>query len=310
MLSLKIRPRSTTVLPRVSIPGGHPKFILAHRGSLPNKLTKFWEAERIGGAMLWHLAVVLALLASISAGNAKRSETKALALPQWVEPRNGTLFRNEYRRNLAAIAKIDAKGEQMDVAIYGDSIIAWNKPFNLPKNPGTRKYWNLWFGDLNAEPLGISGDRIANLMWRLAVGNERPKYANPKVVVIFIGTNDAAFDVPYIPEKIDYLLRWLHIKMSDSKIVLQSLLPTFNTSAVTNQVYQRSANKYGVTYSTCMQDIATNERAFMVDVLHPNTIGQDKLLKCLRNLVQPFLETAPVIINTGETPISMVPVPP
>lgn len=211
---------------------------------------------------------------------------------------------------MAAIAKFDAMGVQMDVAMYGDSITAWSKPLNISRVViGSRLPWKRHFGDIEAAPLGIPGDRIANLMWRLSRGNERPKYADPKVVIIFIGTNDAAFNVPYIPEKIDYMLRWLHTEMPDSKVVLQALLPTLNVTADINPVYARSANKYGVVYSTCMQDIASNSRAFMADTLHPNDVGQDKLLGCLRKLVEPFLDRAPVVISTGETPISMVPVP-
>ena len=93
--------------------------------------------------MLGRLLILLALCASHSV-DAKVTPPDS-KLPAWVLPRAGSLFKNEWRRNVRAIRAIDARNEQMDVAVYGDSIIAWNKPFNLPKNPGTRIYWDRWF---------------------------------------------------------------------------------------------------------------------------------------------------------------------
>lgn len=82
-----------------------------------------------------------------------------LELPSWVEGRNNTEFVREWQRNVDAIKAIDGEGTRADVLLYGDSIVAWNKPMNLSRVPGTRKIWEAYFGDLRAEPLGIPGAR-------------------------------------------------------------------------------------------------------------------------------------------------------
>jgi hypothetical protein len=102
--------------------------------------------------------------------------------PSWVIGPQNSFFTREYFRNLALISAIDKKKVQADVLVYGDSITALSKPTNLSTGiKGNREPWDKNFGDLNAEPLGIPADRVGSLMWRLAVGNERPKFKNPKV---------------------------------------------------------------------------------------------------------------------------------
>lgn len=102
--------------------------------------------------------------------------------PEWVKTKNGGFFKRERKRNLALLSAMDQKFVQADVLIYGDSVTALNKPTNLSTGiKGSRKPFSRNFGDLYAEPLGVPADRIGNLMWRLAVGTERPVFQNPKV---------------------------------------------------------------------------------------------------------------------------------
>ena len=215
--------------------------------------------------------------------------SKALNLPDWAVSKNSTDYIFELERDKAALVAIDASGQQMDLAMYGDSITAWNKPVNLTKLAGSRDVWTQHFGDLIAEPLGIPGDKLPTLVWRLAVLGERPKI-NPKVVIIFIGINDVIHKTPDIEGKMEFLLQWLRYEMPNSLLVLQALLPGMSSAIPVNRIYQGLAGKYGITYSTCMQDVRKNDRTYFVDLLHPNRTGQDKLLSCLRALIQPLLE--------------------
>lgn len=210
-------------------------------------------------------------------------------LPSWVQGRNNSEFIRELQRNVDAIKAIDDEGTRADVLFYGDSIVAWNKPMNLSRVPGTRKVWEAYFGDLKAEPLGIPGDRIATLIWRLSQGFEKPQL-DPKVVILLIGINDVVHKTTNIAERMDFLLRWLQQNMPSSIVVVQTLLPSLSPAAALNIEYVSLAFKYGARPSFCMQDIRKNDRRWMADILHPNGDGQDKLLRCLRRLVQPFLE--------------------
>eukprot|EP00890_Picochlorum_soloecismus_P002676 jgi/Picsp_1/3409/NSC_06247-R1_sgnh hydrolase len=212
-----------------------------------------------------------------------------LELPLWVEGRNNSEFNREWQRNVEAIKAIDNEGIRADVLLYGDSIVAWNKPMNLSRVPGTRIIWEAHFGDVKAEPLGIPGDRIATLIWRLSLGFEKPKL-DPKVVIIFIGINDVVHKTPNIAERMDFLLRWLQANMPSSTIVVQTLLPSLSPAMTLNAEYVALAFKYRARPSFCMQDIRKNDKRWMADILHPNGAGQDKLLRCLRRLVQPLLQ--------------------
>jgi lysophospholipase L1-like esterase len=199
----------------------------------------------------------------------------------------------EHRRNMDAIAAIDQKQEILDVAVYGDSITWWNGGpcCNLTKLPGSRAVWTRIFGDISAEPLGIPGDRVATLIYRLFVLKERPVFANPRVLIIFIGINDVVHNStdPSISYRMDYLISMVKKEFPTSRIVLQALLPSLTRATTVNEGYKKIAKKYKITFSTCGQDIRRGDRTYMVDILHPNENGQEKVLDCLNKLVRPML---------------------
>ena len=238
-------------------------------------------------------------LESSSFGVAKRSLLKAPlstisnlpGLPGWVVGRNNSMFNREFDRNIAAIRKIDQKREKMDMALYGDSITYWNKPGNLSKVAGSRAVWNTIFGDLNAEPLGIPGDRVGTVIYRIAVLKERPVFADPRVCVLFVGINDVVHNStdPDIPTRMEYLILLIKKEMPQSKIVLQALLPSLKRAVAVNEGYKRIARENNIVFSTCGQDIRRGDRTYMADILHPNEKGQRKVLRCLNKLVRPML---------------------
>lgn len=204
------------------------------------------------------------------------------AIPEWVTQRNNsTMFWQEYMRNIRAVQEIDQSGKRADVLLIGDSITAWNKPMDLSKLKGSRKVWQKNFGDLIAEPLGIPGDRIDDVLWRLAVGGEKT-VLDPKVIIVFVGINDIVHKTPNIAERMDYLLGWLRKHSPESRLVVQLLLPSLSPAVDVNLDYTLLAIKHNATASFCMLDMKKNDRNFMVDTLHPNERGQDRLQKCLR----------------------------
>ncbi|KAH7619537.1 putative Platelet-activating factor acetylhydrolase IB subunit alpha2 [Nannochloris sp. 'desiccata'] len=212
-------------------------------------------------------------------------------LPKWVIGRNSSMFIREYDRNMAAIERIDKKGQRMDIALYGDSITFWNKPGTLSKVPGSRAVWNTTFGDLNAEPLGIPGDRVGTIIYRIAILKERPVFADPRVCIIFAGINDVVHNStdPDIPTRMEYLIRLIKKEMPKSKIVIQALLPSLTRAPAVNEGYKKIARKNNIVFSTCGQDIRRGDRKYMADILHPNENGQRKVLRCLNKLVRPML---------------------
>eukprot|EP00884_Botryococcus_braunii_P005938 jgi/Botrbrau1/15345/Bobra.0289s0002.1 len=75
-------------------------------------------------------------------------------------------------------------GQDFDIMFYGDSITKrW-----LDKDSGLPTLNNL-FSKYNPLVMGVGGDQVGNLWWRLMHG-EVPTRFHPKVVVLLIGTND------------------------------------------------------------------------------------------------------------------------
>lgn len=235
------------------------------------------------------LLILLALCSDLAFGTLEATPPKP-DLPQWVVGRFNYAFWREFRRNLELIDAIDARGERTDLLIYGDSIIAWNKPMDLSLLPGSREIWNKNFGDLNAEPLGIPGDRLTTVLWRMAVKRERPKFANPKVVILFIGINDAVHKTWNLELKTDFLLQWLQSAMPDTHIVVQALLPSVTSVNRVNAIYRMVTARRGVTFSTCMSGVRRMDPQIFIDHVHLSVDGMDQFLKCLRRVIQPMLD--------------------
>lgn len=237
--------------------------------------------------------VLLALFFGSACGTMEKQ--KCLKVPRWVVGRQRHYeFQREFRRDLKLIGRIDARRERSDVLIYGDSIIAWNKPMDLSRIKGSRKVWDKNFGDLNAEPLGIPSDRLTTVFWRLAVGNERPRYANPKVVILFIGTNDAAHNTTDMGGRLEVLLQWLETEMPDTHVIVQGLLAHPNSSMRNvksiNALYKKVAVKRGIKFSSCLSGVKRDDRRIFFDQVHLTPYGMDLFLKCLRKVAQPMID--------------------
>ena len=221
------------------------------------------------------------------------------ALPEWVvtAERTCSMCKYELQRNLNELATLNSNKKRptsirADFLMYGDSITYWNKPGNLTHARGTRAVWTKNFGDLvRALPLGIPGDRIANLAWRLTLGKERPTL-DPKVIVIFIGINDVVHKTPDIPQRMDYLLCLFSLQFPTSKLIVQALLPSLSGAVQVNTEFERLAQKRGLLFSSCGQDIGRHDARYKADLIHPSAKGQDRLQACLRSqYIQPLLQS-------------------
>lgn len=110
----------------------------------------------------------------------------------------------------------------VDLLMIGDSII-----FEYDRS--ARKIWDEYYGKRNAVNIASSGDRTSHMLWHIQDGGlDGMKERNPKVVVMLIGTNNRGK-----PENkgkdtargILALLKEIHHRLPESKIVLMALLP-------------------------------------------------------------------------------------
>ncbi|HKB91914.1 MAG TPA: platelet-activating factor acetylhydrolase IB subunit [Opitutaceae bacterium] len=124
-----------------------------------------------------------------------------------------------------------AKRGGVDVLFIGDSITDFWRDENKPR--GGKAVWDANFASLHAANFGIGADRTQHVLWRIE--NGELDGLKPKVVVLLIGTNNIGFerDKPTTPrnttaeaiEGITAVVRAIHAKLPESKILLHALFP-------------------------------------------------------------------------------------
>ena len=128
------------------------------------------------------------------------------------------------------IEKVKAAGGDIDVALLGDSITqGWGGGWDgAPINAA----WQKHFGGLKTVNLGIGGDRMENILWRLDHG--ALDGASPKVVVLMIGVNNAPLvfangaPAASAAHAIKLCIENLRMRCPKSQIVLVKILPAFD----------------------------------------------------------------------------------
>lgn len=128
------------------------------------------------------------------------------------------------------IEKVRAMKDGIDIALLGDSITqgwggGWDgSPFSAA--------WQKQFDGMKTVNLGIGGDRMENILWRLDHG--ALDGASPKVIVLMIGVNNAplvsANGVPVsaAAHGIKLCVENLRLRCPKSRIVLVKILPAFD----------------------------------------------------------------------------------
>ena len=118
----------------------------------------------------------------------------------------------------------------IDIALIGDSITqGWGGGFDgTPFNAA----WQKQFGGLKAVNLGIGGDRMEHILWRLDHG--ALDGAAPRVIVLKIGVNNAplikANGVPVetAAQGIKLCVENLRLRCPQSQIIVVKILPAFD----------------------------------------------------------------------------------
>ncbi len=128
------------------------------------------------------------------------------------------------------VEKVRAMKDGLDVALLGDSITqgwggGWDgAPFNAA--------WQKQFGALKTVNLGIGGDRIENILWRLDHG--ALDGVSPKAIVLMIGVNNAPLvfangaPAASAARGIQLCLENLRLRCPISRIILVKILPAFD----------------------------------------------------------------------------------
>ena len=133
------------------------------------------------------------------------------------------------------VAEAKAATAQTRVAFLGDSITeGWIRTgFSGRKpsmaQPQNEKLWRENFGSWAPLNLGIGGDRVQDLGWRLQHGL-LPHALQPSVFVVLIGTNDLGSGEQWevVASELSLVLRQLHAARPSALVLAHAILPRGN----------------------------------------------------------------------------------
>lgn len=112
-----------------------------------------------------------------------------------------------------------------DLIFDGDSITAgWLQA----GQPGPLNEWQQRYGVLNAVDIGIGGDQVQNLIWRVQNGSLAGQ--NPKLIVVLIGTNNIGQNASDVATGIRTLIGAYETQCPYSHILLQGIFPRGNSA--------------------------------------------------------------------------------
>jgi len=153
-----------------------------------------------------------------------------LALAEWLDDEVTTLM-GELENPLVPVPlssldwwfkkheSLNARVKQgnVDLIFIGDSITnGWD-------NEG-KEVWAKYYTKRNAVNLGISCDRIQNVLWRLDHGNIDG--ISPRLAVVMIGSNNSSRSkLEEIPEGIKAMVQRLRTRLPNTKILLLGIFP-------------------------------------------------------------------------------------
>jgi lysophospholipase L1-like esterase len=240
------------------------------------------------------------LVAGIMGGAALISLADATIPTPEVDPERIDWWYGKHAQDTNALATL-----KPDILFMGDSITDyWNSSNDYGAN-----IWNSYYANRNAYNIGISGDKIEELLWRIQNGVFAHNI-NPKVVVLMIGTNnrdDLTNRVDGIRLVIDYILE----HTVDTKVLALGIFPR---EAVPNtELFQPVFNlmaQWPETNRVVIADIRDtfllpgtsdlNPELFHDGRLHPNEDGY----QCEAQVLDPYIaeimgETNSIFTSVG-----------
>jgi len=136
-----------------------------------------------------------------------------------------------------------AKSGDFDVLFYGDSITdLWNTEKDPMGNPGGKRIFDKYFGDMKVANFGVSGDSTQGVLWGLKNGEGQGH--KPKAVMLMIGTNNTGSNSgAEIAEGIGADILELRNDFPDAKILLLAIFPRGSGPNDSNRRKCEEANK-------------------------------------------------------------------
>ncbi|XP_068572433.1 platelet-activating factor acetylhydrolase IB subunit alpha2 [Cebidichthys violaceus] len=188
----------------------------------------------------------------------------------------------------------ECKDAEPDVLFVGDSMIQLMQQYEV---------WREVFSPLHALNFGIGGDTTCNVLWRLQ--NGELQNIRPKVVVLWVGTNNQEHTAEQVAGGILAIAQLLTSRLPKAKIVVLGLLPRGERpnplrqkNAVINDFLRSWLPRLGQALLLDMSgqfvhsDGAISQQD-MFDFLHLTPTGYRTMAKPLSDLLLQMLEETP-----------------
>lgn len=195
-----------------------------------------------------------------------------------------------------------AKKGGIDLLFLGDSITAgwlWDK--------GGVDVWKKDYAPRHAADFGIGWDRTQNVLWRVEHGELDG--IKPRVIVLLIGTNNTGNEddgrprntTPEIVEGVAAIIREIHARLPDTKILLLGLFPRGEQ----NDPVRQQVNDVNVQLAFLddgqtvkfldlgpkfLAPDGTLSRDLFPDLLHPNAKGYQIWADAMAPVLDPMLK--------------------
>ncbi|XP_034034589.1 platelet-activating factor acetylhydrolase IB subunit beta [Thalassophryne amazonica] len=190
--------------------------------------------------------------------------------------------------------KQECKDAEPDVLFVGDSMVQLMQQYEI---------WRELFSPLHALSFGIGGDTTCNVLWRLQ--NGELENIRPKVVVLWVGTNNYEHTAEQVARGILAIAQLLTSRLPKAKIIVLGLLPRGEHP---NRLREKNAAVNGFLHSWLprlgqaqfldvsrefVQSDGTISSHDMFDFLHLTSAGYHNVAKPLCDLLLQILEETP-----------------
>ncbi|XP_042288076.1 platelet-activating factor acetylhydrolase IB subunit beta [Thunnus maccoyii] len=188
----------------------------------------------------------------------------------------------------------ECKDAEPDVLFVGDSMVQLMQQYEV---------WRELFSPLHALNFGIGGDTTCNVLWRLQ--NGELENIRPKVVVLWVGTNNHEHTAEQVAGGILAITKLLISRLPKAKIVVLGLMPRGERP---NPLREKNACVNGFLRSWLPRlgqaqflDVSaefvhsdgTISQQDMFDFLHLTSTGYRTIAKPLSDLLLQILEETP-----------------
>ncbi|XP_032431589.1 platelet-activating factor acetylhydrolase IB subunit alpha2 isoform X2 [Xiphophorus hellerii] len=188
----------------------------------------------------------------------------------------------------------ECKDGEPEVLFVGDSMVQLMEQYEI---------WKEMFSPLHALNFGLAGDTTCNVLWRLQ--NGELENIRPKVVVLWVGTNNHDHTAEQVAGGIVAIAQLLTNRLPKAKIVVLGLLPRGEQpnplrekNAAVNRLLRSWLPRLGqalfldVSNEFLHSDGSISSQD-MFDYLHLTPTGYNTLAKPLSDLLLQILEETP-----------------